>query len=91
MSEPWTWTPEDDTAAAAEGWGLFDAEGDMQIQRIDAPENDDAPYLHGDDEAHEIVMTKAREGSALHLKALRCVSETERALILRHHNQRNPT
>lgn len=83
MSE--TWTRDDAKAAQAEGWDVFDAEGDTQIQRIDCPENDDAPYLHGDDEAHEIVFHKARQGSLLHQKALRCVSDKERSIISKHH------
>ena len=65
----------DDNAAMAEGWAIFDADGSVQnkdgrspfqLQRIDEMEKFD-----GDIEAWRYVIDRAKEGSLLHLGALR--------------------
>ena len=76
----------DNTAAAREGWDLFDCGPDpegrpqIQLQREDAPEDREPPFA-SDRDAWEHVVTRARAGSALHRAALDAVDDTERMLI----------
>ena len=76
----------ENTAAAREGWDLFDCGPDpegrpqIQLQREDAPEDREPPFA-SDHDAREHVVTRARAGSALHRAALDAVDDTERMLI----------
>jgi hypothetical protein len=71
-----TWTQQDSEAACAEGWDLFDAHGEMQVQRLD-----EAEILDGDHAAWQIIVNGCAAGSTLHVKAFALVSDHERALI----------
>lgn len=68
------WTAADDDAAAAEGWGIFEADGRgvLEIERIDCndPPHEDAPTFEYDDDAIEHVRIRALQGSELHARAL---------------------
>ncbi len=83
------WTAEDSAAASAEGWDVFDVNGgeDMQIQRHDDPQNAEGepvePTFECDGDAWKHVVTQARAGSALHIKALKVISMDELGRIER--------
>jgi hypothetical protein len=66
------WTIADSDAAKAEGWGIFDCDGNdhgrFQLCCYDDPDIQVA--FSSDDNAWQHVVDKAREGGALHLKAL---------------------
>ncbi len=67
-----TW---DNTQAHSEGWGLFDAERSLQLQRLD-----EAEVFVGDEGAWRLVLQRASYGSAYHcgaLDILRIHSNTE--------------
>jgi hypothetical protein len=77
------WPVEDDQAAAAEGWGLIEAQRDgvparLEIQRIDDPdawragdpETTTTPRFESDSDAVEYVIARAFEGSDLHARAV---------------------
>lgn len=77
------WTVDDDKAAAAEGWNIFDADGVLEIERIDFPDSDAELDEHDeqkgraensrfadDDAVLEFVRAQAAAGSALHKRAL---------------------
>lgn len=49
------WTADHNAAAEREGWALFDADGELQVQRLD-----EEGILASDDEAFDLVM-KGRE------------------------------
>ena len=53
----------EDALAQSEGWALFDADGEIQLQRID-----EIGVFSKDTDAHEFVKAGAASGSALHLK-----------------------
>lgn len=57
-----------DKISKSEGWAIFNADGVMQIQRIDDPE--DGMILSGDGEAYSYVSGRALEGSVPHALAL---------------------
>jgi hypothetical protein len=59
------WTADDDAKAAVEGWNVFDAEGRMEIQRIDELE-----MFESDAQAIDFIRERAVSGSELHQKAL---------------------
>ena len=64
------WDVKRDTASSAEGWSIFNADGLLQIQRIDDPEDGSEPVFAHDGEAYKFVTEKALKGSKLHLLAL---------------------
>lgn len=72
--------------ARAEGWDVFecgvheDGSPRVQIQRLDDP-GSGPPVFAGDAEAWQHIVERARQGSALHLQALRRVDPVERLLI----------
>jgi hypothetical protein len=70
------WTSEDTDVAYREGWGLFDSDGEVRIEKVD-----ERGLLADDATAWHIVAAKAREGSKMHQKALRLVSKAERERI----------
>ncbi len=76
----------DRAAARREGWDVFDrghaTDGtpQLQLQRLDAPEDGEPPFP-GDRDAWAHVVARARAGSALHQAALDAVDDTERMLI----------
>ena len=76
----------DNAAASREGWALFDCGPDpegrpqLQLQRVDAPEDGEPPFPD-DRDAWAFVVLRARTGSALHRAALDAVNDTERMLI----------
>jgi hypothetical protein len=63
------WTKLDSAAARTEGWDVFAADGILQIQRIDDPENGE-PLFASDAEALLFVNAQAAEGGSLHTKAM---------------------
>lgn len=75
------WTVADDNAAMAEGWNLWDCGGSgngrTQLCRYDDTEEfpQALKFEGGDEFAWDHVVQKAREGSALHLKALTLVAK----------------
>jgi len=74
----------DHAAATREGWDVFHcdalADGERQLQRVDAPEDGEPPFAD-DRDAWNHVVSRARVGSALHRAALAAVDDTERMLI----------
>ncbi len=78
--------PFDNSAAAREGWGVFDAGPDpsgravLQLQAVPAPAGASSPFAR-DEDAWQHVVGRARAGSALHRLALAAVNDVERALI----------
>lgn len=70
------WTSEDADAAYREGWGIFDSDGEVRIEKVD-----ERGLLADDATAWHIVAAKARDGSRMHQKALRLVSAAERERI----------
>ena len=64
----------DNNQAEAEGWGIWECDGSesgpYQLQRIDSPDDRDAPSFGDDAAAWEFVKAKAAEGSAYHVAAL---------------------
>jgi len=74
-----SWPAENDAASEKQGWAIFDtgrASGHppYEIQRIDFPEDGDAPF-QGDKEAHEFVRRQAEAGDSLALAALEFLKE----------------
>jgi len=78
--------PFDDSTAALEGWGVFDAGPDpsghavVQLQALPAPAGGVAAFER-DEDAWAHVVAQARAGSNLHRLALAAVNDVERALI----------
>jgi hypothetical protein len=64
----------DNAQAVAEGWDLFDVDGRIQLQRIDAPELDgsgyDEPKFASDADALIFVALQAHAGAAYHREAI---------------------
>ncbi|GIC77168.1 hypothetical protein [Moritella sp. F3] len=60
---PMSLSNEEDQTAQSEGWALFDADGEIQLQKIDEMET-----FAKDEDAHEFVKTAAEKSSKLHLK-----------------------
>ena len=77
----------DHNATIAEGWAVFDcgrqpdATPRVELQRIDCPEDGSEPRFEDDQDAWRHVVSRAREGSALHLAALGLIDVFERASI----------
>lgn len=73
----------DEDRAVSEGWSIFDAEGELQIQRLDCPNDGDGepidPLLPHDDAAIESVIHQANLGSQYHIDALAFVYAYELA------------
>lgn len=63
------WTKQHDKRAKSEGWTIFDADGTLQIQRIDEPEDGDATLVI-DAQAYQLCTKMALQGSKMHLLAL---------------------
>lgn len=59
------WHDKDQLDAYEEGWGVFDVEGHLEIQRIDETE-----LLDSDDAARALVLGMAQQGFRLHRKAI---------------------
>ncbi len=74
----------DHAAARREGWDVFHcdalADGERQLQRVDAPEDGEPPFAN-DRDAWNHVVSRARAGSALHRAALASVDDNERMRI----------
>ena len=72
--------------AHAEGWDVFDCglreDGSprIELQRLDNPACG-TPLFSGDDAAWQHVVDRARQGSELHIAALRMVDPVERMSI----------
>ncbi len=64
------WIRECDAAAKKEGWTVFNADGVLQIQAVDEPEDGDVSLPDGDGQAYSLVAQKALEESKLHALAL---------------------
>lgn len=72
------WPKTYDLAALREGWAFFNADGVMDIERIDEPEvvKDDKDLdflpaaLESDDAARSLIVSKALGGSKMHALAL---------------------
>ena len=78
------WTDADSDAAAREGWNLWEADGETQVQRYDDPESIPKvkiPHLEDDAAAWSLVVAGVRAGSSLHMKAFRLASSAERTLM----------
>jgi hypothetical protein len=62
------------TAEQGRDWAVSEssgsADGDLQIQRIDCPDDGSAPYFTGDDEAVRHVVNRARAGDEGAITAL---------------------
>ncbi|MDP2566478.1 hypothetical protein [Pseudoalteromonas marina] len=58
-------TNEEDQTAQSEGWALFDAGGEVQLQKIDELE-----VFSKDEDAHAFVKQLADAGSLLHYEQL---------------------
>ena len=77
----------DSNATTAEGWAVFDCglhhDGTprIELQRIDCPKDGTEPRFEDDQDAWRHVVSRAREGSALHLSALGLIDVFERASI----------
>lgn len=79
----------DNTQAEREGWALFDANGILEIQRVDEPDLPNCPVAgeHGgpvfacDDDAVLHVSKAADAGSAYHREALRLNGTTSSSHI----------
>ena len=56
--------------ALQEGWGLFDVNGTLDLQRLDEPEDGGKPVFDSDADAIRYVVNRALEGSAFHLLAI---------------------
>ena len=63
----------DNTQALKEGWGLFQSDGKLEIQRLDDPEGCE-PKFDGDDAALAFVREKAKT-SEYHGRALALLEE----------------
>jgi hypothetical protein len=61
---PMSFSDQEDMLAQSEGWALFDADGKIELQRID-----ELGIFSKDEDAHEYVKVGAVSGSSLHLKA----------------------
>ena len=78
--------PFDNSTAAQEGWGVFDAGPDpsgravLQLQAVSTPVGDAFPFAR-DEDAWQHVVDRARAGSVLHRLALAAVDDLERTLI----------
>lgn len=60
------WHDKDQLDAHEEGWGLFNADGRTEIQRID-----ETALLESDEDARALVLGMAQRGFRLHRKAIR--------------------
>jgi hypothetical protein len=60
----------DNNRAASEGWAIWDANGELQLQKCD-----DHPTFETDDQAWEYVIAKAKGGSEYHMNALRYIEQ----------------
>lgn len=84
-----TWNHKLSLQAWEEGWDVFNAGDDIQIQRIDDPESIleahgiHVPALDNDADAWKIVFEGVQRGSALHLAAWEAISDYERECIQR--------
>lgn len=87
------WTPEYERASFAEGWvvsdcSLADGGQEMQLQRLDCPENARGevlePIFPDDGNAWAHVVRRALEGSPMHLCGLEQVSAAELQRIREH-------
>lgn len=65
------WPPEYAAAANAEGWDLFDNGTVLEIERVDEPEDRDAPVFADDFAAIVHVLAKSKTGSIVHREAIR--------------------
>ena len=66
---PFLGYPQTNGWAFKEGWGIFDADGELQLQRIDDPE-DTAVHFASDAEAMHFVVKQATAGSPMHKAVL---------------------
>lgn len=60
-----SWSPDDSIHADSQGWGLFDCDGERQLQR-----SDESEVFSTDDEAADFVNRRAGEGDDLAKKAI---------------------
>lgn len=64
------WTLTDDAMADAEGWNIYDAGGELEIECNDVNTIQTARQFSDDDEAIEFVRERAQAGSTMHVRAL---------------------
>ena len=69
------WTHEDEAAALARGWGIFDASDSENDTPYQLQASNDAGLLKNDDDAWILVVNNARAGGALERKALAFLKE----------------
>jgi hypothetical protein len=69
------WTPEDQDAAVAKGWGLFDASDSENDTPYQLQASSDAGLIWNDDDAWMLVVNNARAGEPLERKALAFLKE----------------
>jgi hypothetical protein len=67
---PQSLTNEEDQTAQSEGWALFDAEGEVQLQKVD-----ELGVFPKDEVAHAFVKELADKGSQLHCKVKSILKE----------------
>lgn len=71
-------TNEEDQTAQSEGWALFDAGGEVQLQKIDELE-----IFNEDEDAHAFVKQLADAGSSLHCRVKSILKERSPAEYVR--------
>lgn len=76
----YSWTAEDNAAAAAEGWNLFTIDH-ASGEQLDIQREDEKEIFASDGEALMHIFKHAMEGSVLHQKALQLSLQTSPAFI----------
>ena len=69
------WTHEDETAALARGWGIFDASDSENDTPFQLQAHNEAGLIRSDDDAWILVVNNARAGEPLERKALAFLKE----------------
>ncbi|CAN7524988.1 hypothetical protein LJR168_003761 [Pseudoxanthomonas sp. LjRoot168] len=79
-NNPYSWTAEDNAAAAAEGWNLFTIDH-ASGEQLDIQREDEKEIFASDGEALMHIFKHAMDGSVLHQKALQLSLQTSPAFI----------
>ena len=69
------WTREDEEAALARGWGIFDASDSENDTPYQLQASSDGGLIRNDDDAWILVVNNARTGEPLERKALAFLKE----------------